>query len=88
MPLLLGAGGRDATENGYLSIRLKPSSTLFPIVKDIYSQLLKLEKSIETEAKRRPEAMAASAELLSLLLKSHGFRDYTTYSCTPRYPWK
>ncbi len=67
------------TENGYLSIRLKPSSTLFPIVKDIYSQLLKLEKSIETEAKRRPEAMAASAELLSSLLKSHGFRDYTTF---------
>ncbi len=70
------------TPNGYLSIRLKPSSDLFPVVRQIYSELLSVERCIETEVKRRPEAMAASTRRLGELLKEHGFDDYIAFMHT------
>ncbi len=67
------------TDRGYLSVRLKPTSELFPIVQKIYGDLLHVERVIETEPKRRKEAMAASAEKLQSLLKKHGFDSYTSF---------
>ncbi|MCC6510142.1 MAG: PAS domain-containing protein [Pirellulaceae bacterium] len=70
------------TENGYLSIRLKPVSPLFPIVRSVYSEMLSIERVIETEPKRRPEAMAAATHRLGELLNEHGFRDYNAFMQT------
>lgn len=67
------------TKNGYLSIRLKPSSELFPVVRQVYSELLSVERCIETEIKRRPEAMQASSKRLLELLAKHGFNDYRAF---------
>lgn len=67
------------TQNGYLSIRLKPSSELFPLVRQIYSELLSLERCIETDTKRRPEAMAAGTKRLLEVLATHGFQSYTAF---------
>ncbi len=52
---------------------------IVPVVRQIYSELLSLERCIETEAKRRPEAMAASTKRLLELLASHGFHSYTAF---------
>ncbi len=70
------------TENGYLSIRLKPTSELFPVVRKIYSELLVLERTIETEAGRRPESMARGHKRLLELLAMHGFKDYASFMQT------
>lgn len=67
------------TQNGYLSIRLKPSSELFPVVRQVYSEILTLERTVETEAKRRPEAMEAGKKRLLQLLAAHGFSDYNAF---------
>lgn len=67
------------TQNGYLSIRLKPSSELFPLVRQIYSELLSLERCIETDTKRRPEAMAAGTKRLLEVLATHGYQSYTAF---------
>lgn len=67
------------TQNGYLSIRLKPSSELFPVVRQIYSELLTVERIIETEPKRRLEAMQASTKRLLELLRQHGYNDYNSF---------
>ena len=63
----------------YLSIRLKPSSPLFPVVQEIYADMLKIEKSIETEARRRKEAIQAGTERLQELLTAKGFATYDEF---------
>ena len=70
------------TQNGYLSIRLKPSSDLFPVVRQLYGELLSLERVIETDAKRRPEAMEAGGKRLTEKLNALGFNDYTDFMQT------
>lgn len=70
------------SRDGYLSIRLKPSSPLFPVVQKLYGELLSIEQAIESEPKRRPEAMQASAARLMEALKVHGFRDYQAFMQT------
>ncbi len=67
------------TENGYLSIRLKPTSDLFPVVRQIYAAVLNHERAIETEPKRRAEAMQAGTKVLLEHLAKHGFKDYTAF---------
>ena len=67
------------TQKGFLSIRLKPTSELFPVVRQVYSEILTLERTIETEAKRRPEAMEAGKKRLLQLLATHGFSDYNAF---------
>jgi len=59
-------------ENGYMSIRLKPSSELFDKTRDLYATVLEQER----------EGLSAeeSAELILASLKAEGFDDYESFS--------
>lgn len=64
---------------GYLSIRLKPTSPLLQTVKALYGEMLRTERSIEVEPKFRKAGIAASTELLVKRLKELGFRSYEEF---------
>lgn len=66
-------------EGGYLSVRMKPSSELLPVVQRIYNQMLAVERNIEVEPKKRLAAMEASAKLLTQQLLDLGFRTYEDF---------
>jgi aerotaxis receptor len=66
-------------DDGYLSVRLKPSSELFSVVQELYRSLLKIEQEIEVEPKHRPAAMQASLEALHRRLGELGFADYEAF---------
>lgn len=59
-------------EGGYLSVRLKPSSSLFEIVAREYEALRDLERDQNLEAED-------SAKLLLIRLNELGFRDYAAF---------
>lgn len=64
---------------GYCSIRIKPSSGIFPIVQELYAELLKHEN----EHKGNPrEAMESATSLLVTRLNGLGFKDYNEFMCT------
>ncbi|MFO0921750.1 MAG: PAS domain-containing protein [Pirellulales bacterium] len=65
--------------DGYLSIRLKPTTQLLQAVQTIYARLLFVERTIEVEPKQRKAAIAASTEELGKLLDKHGFRSYEDF---------
>ena len=67
------------SRDGYLSIRLKPSSPIFPIVQQLYAELLTIERAIECEPKRRTAAMQASGKRLNEALASLGFGNYAAF---------
>ena len=71
--VLLGFGSVFHVPGGYLSIRLKPTSGIFPLIPDIYSKLLKAEES---------GGMEASFPLLLEILKLKGFDDYDSFMST------
>jgi aerotaxis receptor len=60
------------TEGGYLSVRIKPSSRIFQIVRGKYAELLELEAS------RRISPLESKAILLEEIGKL-GFRDYAHF---------
>lgn len=60
------------TENGYLSVRIKPCSETFRLVEAEYAKLLELEIAENLSPVR-------SAELLSQRLGELGFEDYTAF---------
>lgn len=64
---------------GYLSVRLKPTTPLFEAAKQLYAQLLQIERTIEVDPKRRPAAIAASREKLEQVLASLGFPTYESF---------
>ena len=64
---------------GYLSIRLKPTSKLFRAVQPIYEKLWTLEHRLEGHSKKRVESIAASRLELLRLLKESGFRSYEAF---------
>ncbi|MBI3966368.1 MAG: PAS domain S-box protein [Chloroflexi bacterium] len=67
-------------EDGYLSVRLKPSTPFFDAAQAIYPQLLALEKEVEGgEPRRRKEAIAASTARLLDLLRDAGFPSYEAF---------
>ncbi|QFY62731.1 PAS domain-containing protein (plasmid) [Rhizobium grahamii] len=59
-------------EDGYLSVRLKPSGPLFEVVKSAYERLL----SIEERERVSPQQ---SASLLMQHLQEHDFEDYDAF---------
>ncbi|MFW8634333.1 PAS domain-containing protein [Cribrihabitans pelagius] len=59
--------------DGYLSARVKPTSALFPKVRDFYAQLLKREK----DEGLKP---ADSAEVMLDWLRSHGYESYHQFA--------
>ncbi|MGE5086206.1 MAG: PAS domain-containing protein [Bacillota bacterium] len=58
-------------EDGYLSIRFKPSSAIFQIVQTIYAEV----RSFEQEN----ESVEDSERLLLEKIKQHGFKDYEEF---------
>lgn len=58
-------------EDGYLSIRFKPSSDIFQVVQKIYSEV----QSFEQEH----DSLEDSEHLLLKKIKEHGFKDYEEF---------
>nr|BFD60217.1 hypothetical protein CKG001_23240 [Bdellovibrio sp. CKG001] len=57
-------------KDGYLSIRLKPSSPIFSVVKDLYTATLAVEEK---------EGMEGSVPFILDQVQKAGFRDYTDF---------
>lgn len=60
-------------EDGYLSIRFKPSSEIFPVVEEVYAEVLKKEKA---------SSMEEGEMLLMKMLKEKGFDNYQDFMVT------
>jgi aerotaxis receptor len=66
--------------DGFVSIRLKPSSPLLETVKGIYADVRKVERAIEgDDPRKRKEAIDAGLARLNELLAEHGFADYDAF---------
>lgn len=59
-------------EQGYLSVRIKPSTPLFDTARDLYAEVLKAEANQNLPPEK-------SAELLIARLQDLGFNDYTDF---------
>ena len=66
-------------EGGYLSVRLKPTGELLPVVRELYKTLREIEAGIEEDPSQRVEAMEASAEKLNEALSGLGFDSYDAF---------
>lgn len=62
-------------QDGYLSIRFKPSSPLLGVVRDLYAQMLAAERA-HTD---RADGMRAATDLLVAALKEKGFASYDRF---------
>lgn len=69
-------------KDGYLSVRFKPSSDFFPLVRDLYTELLTIEKEHGSRGKVRNDGMTAAGERLLAALKDLGFEDYDEFMQT------
>ncbi|MBK8229695.1 MAG: PAS domain-containing protein [Candidatus Eisenbacteria bacterium] len=69
-------------ENGYLSVRLKPSSSYFAVVQPLYAELREIEREVEARTGDRKQAIAASTRRLLEALGQHGFTDYDSFMRT------
>jgi hypothetical protein len=67
---------------GYLSIRFKPSSTLFPQVKALYTELLALERGSGAADGSRRDGMQRTGEALVARLGVMGFASYAEFMQT------
>ena len=66
-------------EGGYLSVRFKPSSELFPVVQSLYRELRQVESHAEAAHRGKPAAIAAGRKALDAKLLSLGFADYGAF---------
>jgi len=64
---------------GYLSVRLKPTSPLLATVEPLYAELLAAEREVEEAGGKPAQAMAASTALLIERLASLGFDSYDAF---------
>ncbi len=65
-------------DGGYLSVRFKPSSPIFEIVRQLYAEMLKVEAGY-TEPKMRNLGMEKSGEVMMAALQSLGFETYDDF---------
>ncbi len=65
--------------DGYLSVRLKPTSKYFQTAHKIYAQLLDCENKLAAEGKTSAQCVAESSKLLGSLLKENGFENYDAF---------
>jgi len=70
------------TRQGYLSVRFKPSGALFPIVKDLYAELLAIERSAGDEEGAWRDGMQRAVEALSAAIRAKGFANYDDFMHT------
>lgn len=66
-------------ENGYLSIRFKPTTSLQTKVEAIYRQMRAAEQEADAAGKSGPEAMDAAEQLLTSALREAGYSDYESF---------
>jgi len=66
-------------DGGYLSVRLKPSAGLLPVVEGAYADLVKIERRIEGAGGMPKDAIAASTAALLEVLPELGFADYDAF---------
>ncbi len=65
---------------GYLSVRLVPGSEPFEQAKDLYAELVALEREVEgDDPRRRKDSIAASTARLTERLREAGYSDYTAF---------
>jgi len=64
---------------GFLSVRFKPSSELFAIVSEVYTELRALEQTHEDGGKGPKAGMRAAEVRLGEILQSKGFADYDAF---------
>lgn len=69
------------TPAGYLSIRLKPSSSLFTIVQEAYKATVQAERQAQHAGASSKEVMDAGTEQLMGLLGSLGYNSYDQFLC-------
>jgi aerotaxis receptor len=68
---------------GYASVHLRPSTSYFGIAREIYPELLTLERTVEDgDLRRREDAIRASSARLGELLAEAGFPDYQAFMYT------
>ena len=67
------------TPDGYLSIRLKPSSAVFPMVQGVYAAALRAEEDAKRAGKSNQEQMDAGAAVILEALGSLGFASYDEF---------
>lgn len=63
---------------GYLSIRLKPSSPIFGVVREVYKDLVAFERQMEASQPRKA-VIDASLARLNAKLNELGFPDYDSF---------
>jgi PAS domain S-box-containing protein len=66
-------------DNGYLSIRFKPSSAYLPVVQSLYVDMLRTERQAGKDWR---QGMRKSGEQLAAALKAHGFAGYDDFMQT------
>ncbi len=67
------------TQDGYLSVRLKPTSRLFPLVQQVYEQVLADEQSAEDRGKSKEEVIKIGLDSLDQQLRRLGFESYSRF---------
>lgn len=65
--------------DGYLSVRLKPTSKYFQATRKIYPQLLECEAKHASEGKTTAQCIVESTTLLGELLEQSGFSSYDAF---------
>lgn len=65
--------------DGYLSVRIKPTSKFFQAAHKLYPQLLTCEQKLASEGKTTAQCVAESTKLLLSLLAEHGFKSYDAF---------
>jgi PAS domain S-box-containing protein len=63
-------------DGGYVSVRLKPSGRLFPVVAALYAELHQLEFNVESAGGGKKAAIDDAAAALAVALKKHGYHSY------------
>lgn len=66
-------------DDGYLSIRLKPTTATFEAIKDVYNELLKIETSYSSRGEEAKIGMQASYDRLIEIINSLGFNSYEEF---------
>lgn len=66
--------------DGFLSVRLKPTTQFFDTAREIYADVLSVEREVEAgDVRKRKDAIAAGAARLSERLGAAGFASYDEF---------
>lgn len=69
-------------EGGFVSIRLKPTSAIFPVVRDLYKKLRQIELDAGDRGEARKAGMMSAVEELGVQLNKLGFANYDEFMNT------